>query len=55
MIQWFLGEHGQKGVGHLVHETQKYGARNPYKVVHGRSGLFGKTYFAQKIGEMGQK
>ena len=43
------------GIGSLDFSEFWDGARNPYEVVCGKAGVFGKNFFAQKIGEMGQK
>ena len=44
------------GIGLLDLSNFWYGSRSLYEVVHGRVGVFGKkTFFAPKIGEMGQK
>ena len=43
------------GIGSLGFSEFWHGARNSYHVVCDRARFFGKTFFAPKIGEMGQK
>ena len=43
------------GIVLLVFSKFWCGARNPYKVVHGRAGFFRKNFFVPKTGKMDQK
>ena len=43
------------GMGSLDFFEFRHGARASYEVVCDRAGIFRKTFFAAKIGEMGQK
>ena len=43
------------GIVSLVFSKFQHGARNPYEIVHDRTGFSGTNFFAPKIGKMHQK